>query len=170
VFISQINPRYTITNDNWVVSVLNTGPIYAGHNVIVVEGLNAGQLFVGQYDIKATSDPIPGVADHGYITRVDCHEGPGYTRDYSGYRGHVSYAPAAGVTNMITSIKADKDIIDHGGLIKFQLLGLNHPLSDPEGGHNCASWSKEKLDIAGIRTRGTKPFWPFKASSSHNHP
>ncbi len=156
------------SEDVWIVSILNTGDKLLGHSVIVVEGvirtgpgLMNKQLFVGQYDIQAELDEEQKnlVNKTGRIVEVRCFpsnfppsasDPMGYTRDYSGFSSHSEIADRGLVERMIKSIREDSEKCKRGEHIPYQLVGLKHPIGSKDGGHNCTSWSIEKLAIAGV--------------------
>ena len=127
---------------------------------LVAEGIEAdGNIFIGEYDITAQlyEDQDSSINKKGYISEVRCYESnTKYKRgDYSGYT-HTSYdVEREKVEEMIKSIKMDKAKVVESmksgtGFLKFQFVGSNHLLADEGSGDNCASWSINKLLIAGI--------------------
>jgi hypothetical protein len=160
---SRVKENYEFNTEIWVVSVLNTGSKLGGHAMIVVEGIQRNshslydQLFIGQYDIRATLDEFQdsSLNSKGKITEIKCHEGFEYKREYKMYTSKCHYVTPLKAKEMIASIKEDQAVCERashgkGDYPSFQYLGTNHLLSETNMGDNCASWCLKKLAIAGI--------------------
>jgi len=165
---SAVNTKkdYEFTTDRWLVTVLNTGSPFAGHAMIVVEGMESKipnffeqQLFVGQYDINALLEvdesSTVNINRKGKITTVRCFETNQYTREYKQYTSRSEYVTSVQAKAMIASIKEDRDVCESAQrgeceFPNFQLVGSNHFLSELDMGDNCASWCLKKLAVAGI--------------------
>ena len=164
---SRVTTDYEFNEEEWVVSVLNSGSAIEGHSVLVVEGMDNGHLFVGHYDINAKI--ITG--GKGVITRINCNESDSYLFEYKEFtRKSYRYIPKGKVREMISSIRADAKAVQEakageGPSLRYQLFGKNSTLSNLDDGHNCASWVQEKLSIAGI-DHGNKKSKPEVIASS----
>lgn len=89
---SAVNKAFSFSEDEWVVSVLNTKERdFGGHSVILVEGLRKGELFVGRYDVISAIQAPSGNEDSrssffsainptGYISDVRVEETADYDR------------------------------------------------------------------------------------------
>lgn len=160
---SQVNARFEFDEDIWVVSVLNTGAATGGHAILVVEGMQAAQLFVGQYDIRAQGSPAPGSSVNiiGQINNVFIRESNNYSYP-GGYQKLSSQSftmDARCFPDLKASILADKDITDKAntsgsGHIKYELVGskgvLHALFGSDYGGINCAEWCQRKLKVIGL--------------------
>ena len=132
------------------------------------------ETFVGQYDIKCKEYVVQSKSINlqGYIHRVDIHEAKTATREYKQY-SHRSYCVTPEkAQEMISAIKEDRQKVDRlkqmieegkilegnidaqfikkNGFLEYQLAGKSPFLADEGAGDNCASWTANKLKIAGI--------------------
>ena len=121
---SRINPKYIITPEKWVISVMNTGSILGGHSVMVIEGIGqyservglfGNGFFVNQYDIRAIvfeSGSSSASNCKGIISEVRCFEGNEHTRDYSKFPAKSHYCDPNRAKEMIYSIHQDKQKVE----------------------------------------------------------
>jgi hypothetical protein len=121
---SKVNPHFSITKEQAAVSLFNTGPVYAGHAMIVVERLDEqGKLVVGQYEVlgKIVVTRTAGEIfqrtlgnSQGYIAQIRIIEQPSYTYpgDYADLASKSWYAKPEAVKKMIRSIKEQQAKIE----------------------------------------------------------
>lgn len=160
---SNVNNKFDISHDFWVVSVLNSGEsrLHLGHSMLVVEGLSGEGLFVGQYDILAKD-----ISGEMRIHKVRCFEFDEYKNPipYATLPSSSWHAEPENVCNMIKAIKEDKEQTEKANkgeseYIKYSFVGQNHFLFKffQENNINCADWCVTKLKIAipNLEYRGT---------------
>lgn len=171
---SKVNPHFSITKEQATVSLFNTGPVYAGHAMIVVERLDEqGKLVVGQYEVlgKIVVTRTAGEIfqrtlgnSQGYIAQIRIIEQASYTYpgDYADLASKSWYAKPEAVKKMIRSIKEQQakiegaiaqgkelsDLYQTAGSQRWWWLGGN-------GGESCLTWAEKKLRIAGIEPQGS---------------
>lgn len=95
----------------------------------------------------------------GIITKVRIYSDYQSGWNYSEFQSKSWYVEPALAKQMMKSIREDQERVrksmlvpPEADLLPFNLLGKNHPLSELDAGHNCASWVQEKLDIAGAHS------------------
>lgn len=150
---SEVNSKYVIKEDLWVVSVLNSGDtrLHLGHSFIVVEGFSEDSLFVGHYDLK--TDEISNIR---VVSEIRCFESTkcNYPQPYSTLPSSSYHADPDNVCDMIKSIKQDIDKTAKAQkpdeYIQYSFTGRDHFLFKffKENNINCADWCIEKLKIA----------------------
>lgn len=170
-FPSHFNPSMIASSTNFIVTALNGGPSLGGHSFIVVEGVQGGERFIGQYDIQAdVTQPeqissivaaLPGPLQtvflnrQGSIREVRVYESASHGRNYSTMT-HTSWpVPATAATAMIGKIKLQKWVIEalaEDGIpspFPYQENGA-HTFIQGNAGENCATWTRKMLEEAGI--------------------
>ncbi|MBA3537267.1 MAG: hypothetical protein H0T84_11770 [Tatlockia sp.] len=150
---SEVNGKYTIREDQWIVSVLNSGDtrFHLGHSLIVVEGFSEEGSFVGQYDIR-----VKNISGEIVVSAIKCYESTKsqYTQPYSTLPSSSWHADPENVCKMIDSIKEDKEKAEKAEKIddyrKYSFVGTNHFLFSffQERNMNCTDWCIEKIQIA----------------------
>lgn len=116
---SVINNDFEITENKWVVSILNTTrSLTEGHSAIVVEGIENDSThiykksFIGQYDITSSSDESQSgcVNPTGYITKVKIFENEENKRNYKEekFPAKSYYVLPILAKKMIVAIKEDE--------------------------------------------------------------
>lgn len=176
--VSRVNSQFVATQDNWVVSLFNTGAAYAGHAMLVVEGVDENYgLFVGQYEVSRKFVETETLSDlvqktignsQGFIYTIRVIEGDTYTnpQDYSTFSSRSWYAKPEAIKYMIQSIKDQKEKIEEAkknnqplpdlyqaaGSYRWWFLGGN-------GGESCLTWAEKKLRLADIEPKGSWFDW-----------
>jgi hypothetical protein len=172
---SKYEKNFTISEKEWVISLINTGSgvkgFFGGHAKIVVEGLkknnNNGRTnlfnsepFIAEYHIMEAERIHEEAWVPQALRNTQCKyvvlfkEDNKYRRDDSDYtntqaRSHGAIPPEK-VMKMIENIKQEAANIDERFLKPdFQYAG-KWCFYSYEGGHNCTTWAEEKLDIVGI--------------------
>ena len=137
----------------WVVSHINAGSIWAGHSMIVVEGVKLlettsetgvttrkPETFIGYYHLRAnTENQAWAVCDE-----YDFHR---YARNYDRTKAKSWRCQRTEVMKMINNVKEQAD---SGQLFPYSFAGAYSILYTRNGEHNCTSWAMEKLKLAGI--------------------
>ncbi|MCH9626353.1 MAG: hypothetical protein S4CHLAM123_15500 [Chlamydiales bacterium] len=178
---SQMDTMKTATENDWVVSLYNTGSVIAGHAMISVQGVELYNDFFGQYEltnkivVKETIGQRYQASignNQGFIANIrviESHQNNN-PKNLEELSSRSWYASPENVKNMIASIKEDqkeikkaleKDDVESlppyqtGGVHRFTWLGSN-------GGHSCLTWAEEKLQVANINP-STSMFDSIKA-------
>jgi hypothetical protein len=180
---SQLN-GVELTLTRWVVSVVNTGSILAGHSAIVIEGLKqreegrlsgGSELFYGFYDIRAAVWPDEqkksSVTQTGYVYKVTVKQDNKYPEgvDMSRYYAKSWEVAPARANKVIAAILADRDKIlaiddgygegghpDKSRYPAWSLLGMNDVFGDRGKGMNCTNYCAAWLYAAEIGNGGGK--------------
>lgn len=157
-YISQVNSKYTFSQEVWCVSRVNTtGSILRGHAAIIVEGVDqAGKRFVKQFDIRAIikeesiQDRLQGSIGNrqGYISEI---------REFDSYhflpgsKPENWFARPLDVEAMMKSIRDQRDKLEAGEMFAFQLAGAwRSKYLGGNAAHNCFTWTEKKLAISKV--------------------
>lgn len=170
---SVIDKSFELTNERWLITLMNTvtglAGLLGGHNAILVEGMQNGALFVRQCDIQAmpfkgemngsTGAPIQDV--RGVISDIRIFET--YYEDKSKYGTFSKRSWPVTQTEakaMLKSIDDDKNTTevakrDEGPYLFYRFSGRYKirlfVSEDKCDGDNCATWCIEKLKVANIQ-------------------
>lgn len=165
--VSQISGG-ELSQNMWVVSLMNTGSALTGHAVIVAEGIQEnGDLFWGQYEVYGKIIVDQRVADvvqrttgnaQGYIAQINVRESTGpYTRDCTSFSRKSWTVDPENVQRMIESIKNAQTLTEQANAnneeppFKYQTAGSGRfSWLGGNGGNNCTTWAEEQLAQAGI--------------------
>jgi len=166
VLVSRFDPNHKPFNkDSWTITVVHTGAVWAGHARLVVEGVEEAEvggvktscLLVGYYDIVADDE------SSSVVSCVRVKESGYGGRDFSA-KIRTSYrVSSSSAMKMIQSIKED----EVGVLTNSKRIPYNKLPREGTGEHNCATWCKEKLRIAGIDSKAIKPEKPVILAGCH---
>jgi hypothetical protein len=160
---SIVEKKFIVTEQIWVVSLINTGSIFTGHSMILLEGLENGQPLIRQCDIKAIpleeeteqsiGAPLRNVK--GKIT--DIRTFTDYDRNKEKYQKNARswYVTPTEAKRMLEDIQKDKDRTEaakqgQGEYISYQYAGRESFWSN-DNAHNCPSWCYEKLEKADVK-------------------
>ncbi len=175
---SLVNPAMNYDDNQWLISLLNTGSKTAGHAMIIVEGREKGENFVGQYEVTGYVLKNPATSaerfqnaignDIGYICAIRALEGKicTYPKPFSKLSSMTWTALKSDVKNMITNIhdmkKQTEDAIKNqqplpyvyqkAGSKRSALLGGNQ-------GDNCVTWAKKQILLAHINQGMLETNW-----------
>lgn len=162
MYKSKVNPLLDFNNSQWLISILNSGLRFGfGHSMIVVEGVDNNNLFIGQYDIQDEILDENKINPTGVIVEIRCFEEKTYSRDYASMSSYSYPVTPTQARLMIESIKWDQDRTEQAQngeivngrkveFIKFQWTGEHHFFGKKSQGINCTQWCLNKLTIAGI--------------------
>lgn len=186
---SRLKEDGELSTELWVVSVVNTGSILAGHSAIIIEGLKpkedrmvgGNELFYGFYDIRATMNPgdekISSVLQTGYVHKIEVKELNHYPelKDISRYYARSWEIKPERAHKIIAAIKKDRNDLlaiddgyapgshpDKSRYPKWSVLGMESIVGDLLGrGMNCTNYCANWLKAGDIGTHGKKPSSPM---------
>ncbi len=185
---SVIDNKSEINPNKWVLSVINTkqgtGGAVSGHVKIIVEGARTNptlfntEFFTTEYHIMEAKDAI---AEETWIPQcfrntkseyvVLINRNPVYSEEQKekvskSIMTRSFYRSPVYVQRMTDAIEVEQKQIDEGErTAHFQYFG-NWTILNYKGGHNCATWACEKLELAGIKDFKLTDFI-MAAPSSH---
>jgi hypothetical protein len=183
---SQVNQDLHYDESTWLVSLQNVGGVLGGHARIVVEGVENGNSFVGQYEIAHYLGVSEGVKaqfqkaienEPGVITGISVFERENYVHPaYSNYHSKSWFVTPENIRRMVQEVKktqglimAELEAFQRTGDLKFfthayQKAGsARTPVLGGNGGDNCVTWAEKMLAIANAGN-GVKPVDSFKAA------
>ena len=145
---SRADPKVIVENDKWAVTLVDIGSCerpmstWGGHAGILIEGIEENLPFTQLIDFM----PIKK-----HQARVRIIEWPGSTEIPYSSKGQTFLRTKDKVKTMMAAIRAERDATASIPMA-FNLRGIDAIQLSGNPAHNCFSWAREKLTLAGIES------------------